>query len=42
MKTMMSNLMASIEYDGTMFKGSQMQPNARTVQGSFNQALSLD
>ena len=38
---MMSNLMASIEYDGTMFKGSQMQPNARTVQGSFNQALSL-
>jgi tRNA pseudouridine38-40 synthase len=30
---------AVIEYDGTAFAGSQVQPNARTVQGELEQAL---
>ena len=35
----MNNIVAAIEYDGTMFKGSQKQPNTRTVQGSFDYSL---
>ena len=31
--------MAVIEYDGTAFAGSQVQPNARTVQGELERAL---
>jgi tRNA pseudouridine38-40 synthase len=30
---------AIIEYDGTAFAGSQVQPNARTVQGELEKAL---
>jgi tRNA pseudouridine38-40 synthase len=30
---------AVIEYDGTAFSGSQVQPNARTVQGELEKAL---
>jgi tRNA pseudouridine38-40 synthase len=30
---------AVIEYDGTAFAGSQVQPNARTVQGELERAL---
>ena len=30
---------AVIEYDGTAFAGSQVQPNARTVQGELETAL---
>ena len=30
---------AVIEYDGTAFAGSQVQPNARTVQGELEKAL---
>jgi len=32
-------LRAVIEYDGTAFAGSQVQPNARTVQGELEDAL---
>jgi tRNA pseudouridine38-40 synthase len=32
-------LRAVIEYDGTAFAGSQVQPNARTVQGELERAL---
>ncbi len=32
-------VMAVIEYDGTAFAGSQVQPNARTVQGELEGAL---
>ena len=35
----MNNLVAVIEYDGTKFQGSQKQPNARTVQGVFDESL---
>ena len=35
----MNNIVAAIEYDGTMFQGSQKQPNSRTVQGSFDDSL---
>ena len=35
----MNNIVAGIEYDGTMFQGSQKQPNSRTVQGSFDDSL---
>ena len=36
----MNNLVAAIEYDGTMFQGSQKQPDNRTVQGCFDESLS--
>ena len=32
-------LVAVIEYDGTAFAGSQVQANARTVQGELEEAL---
>ena len=35
----MNSIVSVIEYDGTMFHGSQKQPNSRTVQGSFNDSL---
>jgi len=35
----MNNIVVAIEYDGTMFQGSQKQPNTRTVQGSFDDSL---
>ena len=38
-KMKMNNLVAAIEYDGTKFQGSQKQPNTRTVQGTFDEAL---
>ena len=41
MKIMMNSIVAAIEYDGTLFQGSQIQPNTRTVQGEFNSALNL-
>ena len=40
MKAQMNNIVAGIEYDGTMFQGSQKQPDSRTVQGSFDESLS--
>ena len=36
----MNNIVAAIEYDGTMFQGSQKQPDSRTVQGCFDESLS--
>ena len=36
---MMNKLAVSIEYDGTLFYGSQRQNNFRTVQGEFDKAL---
>jgi tRNA pseudouridine38-40 synthase len=33
------NIKAVIEYDGTLFKGWQMQPGTRTVQGEISGAL---
>ncbi len=39
MKRIMNSIFAAIEYDGTLFQGSQIQPNTRTVQGEFNSAL---
>lgn len=33
------HLKLSIQYDGTDFAGSQLQPNGRTVQGELEAAL---
>ena len=35
----MNSFIVAIEYDGTNFKGSQKQPNARTIQGTFDSTL---
>ena len=35
----MRNILLTIEYDGTNFSGWQRQPNARTVQGEIEEAL---
>ena len=40
MKVQMNSIVSIIEYDGTMFQGSQKQPNSRTVQGIFEESLS--
>ncbi len=39
MKVQMNSIVAAIEYDGTMFQGSQKQPKSRTVQGSLDESL---
>ena len=40
MRVLMNNIVAAIEYDGTMFKGSQKQSKSRTVQGALDESLS--
>src|SRR5699024_2817006 len=36
----MEKIKCTISYDGTYFSGYQIQPNTRTIQGAFEQALS--
>ena len=38
--TALARFRATIEYDGTSFHGSQLQPDVRTVQGEIERALS--
>jgi tRNA pseudouridine38-40 synthase len=37
----MQNFRITIQYDGTNYRGWQIQPNARTVQGELTRALSI-